>query len=610
MAESIENLKSERDSGVFNLSYLVLAVLILLTLGVTYNFYKSAKNKDLIRFNNQINRFNFSVENNINLYVALLNGSKGFIETTPNLNREIFADYINSLDLQNKYSGVQGIGFTKIIKPENRAETVRMMQDQGFEDFKVFPDGDRDLYQAVLYLEPLTESNRRVLGFDMATEQNRRQAMERALNTGNASASAKIALVQENEEKNQSGFLIYVPVYLSDAAAPNNGEKNLAGFVYSPFRGNKFLNEIHKNIPDKDIDIKIYDTKAEPQNLIAQSENISGETDKLANITDEHYAALSEVNIAGRKWVIEYNSLPSFAVQSSVSWTPLILLCGFAFSFMLFGMTYWEALSRAKMQKTAAELFEVQKQKQILLENEREARQAAEQANATKDDFISIVSHELKTPLNAIAGWARILKTNEISSGTKELALQKIDKNLRAQAALVEQLLSYSEIISGRCDLGKEKINFAELFSEVWSEIKPLADEKKIEMEFSLDAVNALVSGDREKLKIVIHSLLTNAIKFSSSGGKVESEISQNNGSLQMIVRDYGRGINAQFLPRIFESYKQADNPNVRDYGGLGLGLTISKHILSLHRGNITAQSAGKGKGATFTVALPSAKNN
>ena len=607
MAQVVENLSGETETGVFNLSYLVLAVLLLLTLGVTYNFYKSAKTKDSIRFGNQINRFNNSIENNINLYVALLSGSKGFIETTPNLSRKNFADYINSLDLQNKYTGVQGIGFSKIISPAERADIVRLMQSREYSDSNIFPVFQKDFQQAVLFFEPLNESNRRAIGFDMSVDPNRQEAMTRARETGNASATGKVALIQEKEGENQSGFLIYLPVYANESNADSTGvaARRVQGFVFSPFRGNKFLSEIHKNIPDKDIEIKIYDASADPSNLIAQSENRNLQTDNLSNITDEHYAALSEVQIAGRKWVIEYNSLPSFAEQSSVSWTPLILTCGFILSLILFGLTYWEAAARFKMEKTAAELFELQKQKQILLENERDARQTAEYANATKDDFISIISHELKTPLNAIAGWTRILKTNEISANTKSLALQKIDKNLRAQASLVEQLLGYSEIIAGKTNLQKEEIDFAALFQEAINEIKPLADEKKIELQTTFDAGAAQIAGDREKLKIAIQNLLTNAVKFSQNGGKIETAIARRNGNVELTVKDYGRGINADFLPQIFERYKQADNPNVRDYGGLGLGLTVTRHIINLHKGKITAHSDGKGKGSTFTIVLP-----
>ena len=614
MAQKGDNLKNVQNPQIFNLSYLVLAVLILLTIGVTYNFYKSAQTKDSIRFNNQVNRLHSSIENKINLYIALLKGSRGFIEATPDLTRQKFAGYINRLDLQNKYTGIQGIGFSKIIEAAERESLIKKMRDEGFSDFKIHPEFERTVYHPVIFIEPFDEHKHAALGFDAATDAVRLEAMQRARVTGNAAATAQVDLAWETGENN-SGFLIFLPVYASEKS-PETGrleDEKLIGFVYSPFRSVNFLHEIYKNTPDRDIDIKIYDKEIIPQNLVAQTESTRpqkidfaeiGRVD-FSNITDERHHTQTELNVAGRNWIIEYNALPSFVEQSSVSWTPLILLCGFAFSFMLFGMTYWEAAARAEVEKTAAELLVVQKQREVLLVNEREARRIAEQANATKDEFIAIVSHELKTPLNAIGGWARILKNKDIPGNTRELALRKIDKNLRAQASLVEQLLSYSDIISGKSDLQKERFDFAEIFDAVYEQIKPLAHEKNIEISKNNESSDSMICGDKEKLKIVVHNLLANAVKFTPNGGKIETVLSRLESEIKLTVRDDGRGIGAEFLPFVFERYKQADNPNTRDYGGLGLGLTISKHIVNLHQGNISAASGGKGKGAKFTVIIP-----
>ncbi len=613
MSNPIENFNRENDSQIFNLSYLVLAVLILLTIGVTYNFFKSAKSKDSIRFNNQVNHLESSIENRISLYVALLRGTKGFIETTPEITRNSFAKYVDRLDLQNKDAGMQGMGFAKIVKPEERDALTKIMNADGFADFKVFPDSEKDFHQTIIYLEPLNERNKRIIGFDMSTEEPFREAIELAKNSDNAAISAKIVLAREDEINRQEGFTIFLPVYrkIDASVSERQNSADLLGFVFIAFKANNFFNDLYQTLPEHDISFKAFDNAVGSQNLLAQTESKNNTPLNFANITDEKHEAQNELSIAGRTWILQYNTLPTFAEQSSVGWTPLILICGFAFSFMLFGMTYWEASSRAQVQKTAAELFEMQKQREVLLENEREARQAAEEANATKDEFISIISHELKTPLNAIAGWARILKTQELSRGTKELALQKIDKNLRSQAGLVEQLLNYSEIISGKSVLKEEQIDFSELFEAALIQIAPLAKEKNITLSKHNQLDHHLIRGDKEKLKIVIDNLLTNAVKFTQSGGKIETKVCESEGNIQMTVKDDGRGISAEFLPFIFERYKQADNPNIRDYGGLGLGLTISRHIVNLHQGKIGAASEGKGngKGSTFMVTFPIAKS-
>lgn len=607
MRNQIENYKEDKESQIFNLSYLVLAVLILLTVGVTYNFFKSAKSKDNIRFNNHISLLESSIENEINLYVALLKGVRGFIETTPELDRSKFARYVSHLKLQNQESDASGLGYAKLVRADEREALTQKMNAEGFADFKIFPENERNFNQSVVYLEPFDERNKKIIGFDMLAEEQYREAMRRAAETGEAAVSGKVLLSREDGLDGQEGFIIFLPVYQNTQAASAGKRKaeDLLGFVFIVLKANSFFNQIYETIPDKDISFKIFDNETGGQNLLAQSESVNHTGLNFTGMTEEKHEAQNILEVGGRRWILQYNTLPVFAEQSSVGWTPLMLLCGFAFSFILFGMTYWEAAARAKVQKTAAELFEMQKQREILLENEREARRAAEEANATKDEFISIISHELKTPLNAIAGWARILKTHDLSRGTKELALQKIDKNLRSQASLVEQLLSYSEIISGKSVLKEEEVDFSELFEETLSQIKPLAEEKNIVLNKHNQLDHHLIRGDKEKIKIVIQNLLTNALKFTPGGGRVEAKVYESNGDVQMTVKDNGRGISAEFLPFVFDRYKQADNPNVRDYGGLGLGLTISRHIVNLHRGKIRVVSEGKGKGATFTVTFP-----
>ena len=311
------------------------------------------------------------------------------------------------------------------------------------------------------------------------------------------------------------------------------------------------------------------------------------------------------IGVGGRKWLVTYTSLSSFSTQSSLGWTPLIFLTGICFSFLLFGMTYWEASARVKLQRTAAELFETQKQKEQLYEEEQKSRLAAEQANLAKDEFIAIISHELKTPLNAIAGWTRILKTHDISETTRETALTKIDKNLRAQAGLVEQLLTYSDIISESVNIEDEKVALGDLVEEILVEIAPVASEKNIVIA-SRNALNGeTIGGDAERLKMAFLSLLTNALKFTQAGGRIETELSRSDKSISLTVKDNGRGIPPEFMPFIFDQYKQADTPNIRDYGGLGLGLTITKHIVKLHGGTIEAHSGGKGQGSEFIIRFP-----
>ena len=596
--------KFDEGNKIARFPFLVLAVSILLTVGITYNFYQSAKTKDSIRFNTEVNRIQSAIEGKINLYIALLKGGRGFVESNREITRQDFADYVKSLELEKNYTGLQGIGYAKVISDVERAGLIEKMKSEGYTDFKIFPEIEKQSYQVITYLEPFDERNRKAIGFDMSSDPRRREASDRARDTGEAASSAKVKLIQESEIDTQAGFLIYLPIYKTDGLsnAIEERRKNITGFIYSPFRATTFLNEI-QNGNSADIALRIYDGEPNAENLLAQTADIQNTAS--VNQIEESYAARNEINIAGRKWVVEYNSSPAFSAQSSIGWTPLIFIIGTIFSFLLFGMTYWEASARLKLQRTAAELFGLEQQKQGLLEKEQKARLSAEQANKTKDEFIAVVSHELRTPLNAIAGWARILKTEDLSENTRNLALEKIDKNLRSQTRLVEDLLDYSQIVSGTVNVEGKDVRFSNVFENTFSEIEPAAKEKRIELLKDNRLDDHLILGDEDKIKIVIHNLLSNAVKFTHSGGRIEAAVLENNKTIKMIIKDNGKGISSEFLPHIFDRFTQADTSSTRSSGGLGLGLTISSHIVKLHHGTIEADSEGEGKGAVFTVKLP-----
>lgn len=581
----------------------------MVTLGVTYNYYQSSNNKDLLRFNNDVNRLQTSIENKINLYIALLQGGRGFIESAPDLNKEKFAEYVKSLDLEKNYSGVLGIGFTENIKPEEIEKLNSRMQAEGFADFTVFPLVKKDFYQPILYLEPLNDWNKKAIGYDMSVEENRRLALETARDTGNAVMTSKVVLVQENNYDTQPGFLIYLPIYKNGIVPNTIAERrnNLRGYIYSPFRANEFLKEIQEETSTKNIDIRVFDGAIKPENLLAQT--IYPENIKFLSQFDEKYSVQSSLVVAGRKWTIEYDSSPLFGDQSGTIWTLVIFFSGMVFSFLLFGMIYWEAVARARLEKTTENLLEAEKQKAKLFDKEQKARLAAEQANKTKDEFIAVVSHELRTPLNAIAGWTRILKTPGISDNTKKIALSKIEKNLKLQTQMVEELLDYSQIISENSALEGKPVDLSSILDASCAEAKDDLIEKDINLIKNNTLNGHRTYGDEAKLKIVISNLLSNAIKFTCRGGTIEASLFNDEENVYLAVKDSGKGISPKFLPYIFDRFRQADASTTRSYGGLGLGLTITSHIVEQHKGSIEAYSEGEGKGATFTVKLPNSNN-
>lgn len=589
-----------------NFPYFVLILSIILTIGASFVYYQSAKTKDIARFSSNVNRIRTSMENRLALYVALLKSGRGFIESTQDLNREKYSNFIQSLEIEKNYAGVQGIGYTKTVKDTEINDFIAKMKAEGLDSYQIFPETNNPVRQPIVYLQPINDRNMRAIGFDMASEENRREAMQKARDTGMASATSRVVLVQENNEDKQYGFLIYLPIYDTDQSnliSVEDRQKHLTGFIYSPFRANNFIKDVQTNAGINDVVITIYDNAVGDEYFMTQSD--AGTERNFTEHFGGTFSAVNELEVAGRKWFVRYDSLPSFASQSSINWTPLIFLIGLIFSLLLFGMTFWEFSTRSKLEETAENLAESEQQIQGLLEKEQSARRIAEAANSTKDEFISVVSHELRTPLNAIAGWTRILKSDDLSTSTKELALQKIEKNLRLQTTLVEDLLNYSQLVSNRETLEKDVVDCSEIFENVYAEFEQIAHKKGIDISKENTLSGQKILGDADKIKIVIVNLLSNALKFTPAQGKIVAHIEENADFVEIRIKDSGRGINSEFLPHIFDRFSQFDTSTTRKFGGLGLGLAVSKHIVKLHNGEIEANSEGEGKGSTFSVKIP-----
>jgi signal transduction histidine kinase len=241
-----------------------------------------------------------------------------------------------------------------------------------------------------------------------------------------------------------------------------------------------------------------------------------------------------------------------------------------------------------------------------LLVREQTARAEAEAANRAKDEFLATVSHELRTPLNAIFGWVRLLKTGKLDAAASSQAVDTIERNARAQAQLIEDLLDTSRIISGKLHLDYTPIDVRQTIATAVDTIRPAADAKSIQLTAELPAGgNATVRADPTRLQQIIWNLLSNAVKFTPAGGRVVIRLDCNHSEARITVADTGQGISPEFLPHVFERFQQADSKDNRQHGGLGLGLAIVHQLTESHGGTVKADSAGTDQGATFTLTLP-----
>src|SRR6201988_2491940 len=297
-----------------------------------------------------------------------------------------------------------------------------------------------------------------------------------------------------------------------------------------------------------------------------------------------------------------------YAVVATV---PIILIICFTYQ------TYLKNIEASLEQTEAARLHvqelskyvsELQRSEeargQLLLRAER-ARAEAEAANRIKDEFLATLSHELRTPLTSLLGWASVLREAKRDEKVLNQGLEAIDRNARVQAQLIDDLLDVSRIVSGKLNLDVRPLDLASIARAAINVVRPAADAKGISLDYSAEPRLGAISADSARLHQIIWNLLSNAVKFTPHGGKIIVRVERDGTDACVVVRDTGQGIEAEFLPRVFDRFRQADSSTTRSFGGLGLGLAIVRHLVELHGGTVSAHSDGVTRGATFTATFP-----
>ena len=252
----------------------------------------------------------------------------------------------------------------------------------------------------------------------------------------------------------------------------------------------------------------------------------------------------------------------------------------------------------------ALALHRAEEERRELLEREQQARLQAQTANRAKDEFLATLSHELRTPLNAILGWSRLLASGHLDEVTTRRAIEIIERNTRLQAQLIEDLLDISRIITGKLRLELRAVSVGAILEAAIDSVRPAADAKRIRLESDVDGAPGIMC-DPARMQQVVWNLLSNAIKFTPEQGQVSLTASRSNGTVVIQVTDTGVGIAPEFLPYVFDRFRQQDAATTRAHGGLGLGLSIVRHLVELHGGTVEARSEGIGHGAAFLLSVP-----
>jgi signal transduction histidine kinase len=579
---------------VFLLAQLVASVLLV-------TLWRGIQAKDRASFEGEVTRTTDAMRQRIETTIALLHGTAGLFAARGDVSREEFSSFVGRLSLRERYPGILGIGYTARLAPAQVAATTERMRAGGFPAFTVWPEGPRDEYHAIFYLEPLDERNRAAIGYDMYTNDVRREAMARARDSGRAAASGKVILVQEIEERKQAGFLIYVPVYT--AATPPGAplrRASLRGFVYSPLRADDLLAGVAGS-GVRQLAYKVFDEEAVAANLMRATPGADAEAPA--------HSAQRELEIAGRRWIIRFSSRPEFEALSQQRLLPLLALASLAASLLLGWITFVQVRARRDAEAAAAQREANEKALQASQARELERAHRLEQlygelreGERHKDEFLAVLAHELRNPLAPIRTALEVIRRAP-GSDSAERARAIAERQVKHMVRLVDDLLDVSRISRGKIALQRGRVALRAVVEAAVETSRSLIGSFGHQLHVQEIDPRIEVDADPDRLAQVFTNLLNNAANYTPPGGRIDVLVQPDGDWIRIGVRDNGIGIDPQRLGDVFGMFTQLGRTHAG--GGLGIGLSLAARLVELHGGRIEAASEGAGRGSQFTVFIP-----
>ena len=516
------------------------------------------------------------VQVQVDTMVAVTHAAAALLAASPEINFVEFRAFVAGLQLRERYPGLSGIGFAPRVEESGLRTFVRDVSLDSLADLAVRPEGSRPEYFPAVLLEPTDAQNASAIGFDLGADPVQLAAMTRARDSG-ADVITPLLETDAAVGRERREFVLFLPVYRRGAPVDSLADRRraLVGFVFGRLQPAAMFSDGFAAAEARSLDISIYDTTKTRDALLVSSGTREGSL--------QSEAALS---VGGRQWLLVASShdanpgaLPPEAGR--------IMLTGTLLSLLLFALLRMQMRAWETAELHAAEL---------------------RVADRAKDEFLAVLSHELRTPLNAMLGWISMLRNGSVREDRRQHALEVIDRNAQAQARLIEDLLEVSRILMGKMRLEQRPLSVVPAVSSVVELLRPTAENKGVTLHGvdSAQAANTfIVAGDSVRFAQIVTNLVTNAIKFTPSGGNVRVGVEGADGRVRISVRDTGVGIAPEFLPFVFDRFRQADVSPTRSHGGLGMGLASVRDLVVLHGGTIVADSKGVNQGAVFVVTLP-----
>ena len=568
-------------------SLVILFVGITLTLAgtlYTKNTVKVIANQD---FEIICNTLKTKLDARLKAHAQILRSGAALFAATDTVTYEVWKTFNEHEQINKNLPGIQGVGYSIIIPPNKLKEHIQAVRKNGFPDYNVKPEGVRNIYTSIIYLEPFKDRNLRAFGYDMYSEPVRRKAMELSRDSDNAILSDKVILVQETNEDLQAGSLMYVPVYRNGMLTNTIEERRAAitGWVYSPYRMNDLMRGILGNwdLPNKNrIRLKVYDNESISVATILYD---SQSKDKEVKLDKSNLYLLQPIEFNGKKWILQFTTynenLSIFRGKILI-----VLISGIAISILIFFLS----IAIYNKQLHAEQILQLNIQ--------------LEKLNSDKNRFISILAHDLRSPFSVLLGFSDLLSTKirEYTIDEIEVQLNYIHESAIRIYNLLEDILIWIRSQSGKLPFNPQKLNLSTICTKDIENLKLIANNKNIKINYAFWN-DLFVYADKNMLNTILRNLVSNAIKYTNFGGKIDIYAEQNKTHVTITVSDNGVGIDSETMAKLFEISQIQTTEGTAKEKGTGLGLLICKEFVEINGGKIWVTSTlGKGSDFKFTV--------
>jgi len=547
---------------------LVLALALLITATATLFAAKSIDAKDNERFRHAVLTTSDIVTNRLESYEELLRGVRGLFIATDPVNAWSLHQYVRSLELRRDFPGVQAVGFSR----------------------RFAGGGPASLRQQVALLEPRSVRGPCAFGADMSLHPVLREAMERARDTGALAMSSHITLAQDDHPNGLMGCLLYLPIYRQGALVGTLAQRRAAlyGFVFVSVRADGLLDGLFGQQEAPRVTLEFFDGRGRVADR--KLYDTPPQLDALGTAQPRFKRDLV-ITFGGREWTLGFEPSRHFERSSSKGFVPTIGMGGLIISLLLFALTTAQTRRRNEAERISREV--------------QRSEEALRQANQAKDEFLAMLGHELRNPLGAISNALQVMAERPISDPHLIRSRDVVERQVRHQTRLIEDLLDVSRVYSGKISLRREIVDLNEIVLNAAEGLKWAVEEQEHSLVRHLAKDPVLVHGDPVRLEQIVTNLIHNAIKYTPPGGRVDVTVLQTGDEAVVRVCDTGVGISPEMLGQIFNVFTQAQISIDRSQGGLGLGLTLVRNLTQMHGGRVEAMSPGVGKGSEFILRFP-----